>query len=87
MSEAEIKAKLRTWIIERSKQPDAEDELTGDTPIIDSGLLSSLDVAEFVLYIESLRGDEIDLDDLEPEAFTSMNTMYETFFVQDPGSS
>lgn len=86
MAEADIKHKLRAWIVDRSKQPDAKDILTDDTPIIDSGLLSSLDIAEFVLYIESLLGDEIDIDDLEPEAFTSTNTMYETFFAQGSGS-
>lgn len=80
--EDEIKAQLRTWIVEKSKQPVVDTELDYDTAVIDSGFLSSLDVVEFVLYIESLLGDEIDLEDLEPEVFTSINTMYEAFFAQ-----
>lgn len=87
MGESEVKGKLRDWIINRSKEPQAAKALTDDTPIIDSGILSSLDIVEFVLYIESLRGDEIDLDDLEPEVFTSTNTMYRTFFAQGAGSA
>ncbi len=83
MNEVEVKGKLRTWIINQSKQQVEDHELTDDTPIIESGLLSSLDVVEFVLYIESLLGDEIDLEDLEPEVFTSTNTMYATFFARD----
>ena len=81
MTEQEVKAKLRAWIAKRAKVPIEPSALTDDTPIIESGLLSSLDIVEFVLYIESLRGDEIDLEDLEPEVFTSTNTMYGTFFA------
>ena len=83
MNEVEVKSKLRTWIINQSKQQVEDHELTDDTPIIESGMLSSLDVVEFILYIESLLGDEIDLEDLEPEVFISTNTMYATFFAQN----
>ena len=83
MDEAEVKSKLRAWIAGRSKQQVDEHELTDDTPVIEMGYLSSLDVVEFVLYIESLLGDEIELEDLEPEVFTSTNTMYDTFFAGD----
>ena len=82
MNEAEIKSKLRDWIIRRSKQRVRLEDLTDDTPVIESGLLSSLDIVEFVLYIESLIGDEIDLEDLEPEVFTSINTMHQAFFSE-----
>ena len=81
MDETEIKGKLRSWIINRSKNQIEASELTDDTPVIEQGYLSSLDVVEFVLYIESLLDDEIELDDLEPEVFTSTNTMYATFFA------
>lgn len=81
MSPDEVKSKLRDWIRNRSKRPIGESDLDDDTPIIEAGFLSSLDIVEFVLYIESLIGDEIDLDDLEPEVFTSTNTMYQAFFA------
>ena len=83
MDEAEVKGKLRSWIISQSKQQVADHELTDDTPVIESGYLSSLDVVEFVLYIESLLDAEIELEDLEPEVFTSTNTMYATFFARN----
>ena len=83
MNEAEVKNKLRSWIISKSKKQVAEDEINDDTPVIESGLLSSLDVVEFVLYIETLLGEEIDLEDLEPEVFTSTNTMYATLFARE----
>ena len=76
----EVKSKLREWIRGRSKRPIGEFDLDNDTPIIEAGYLSSLDIVEFVLYVETLIGDEIDLEDLEPEVFTSTNTMYQAFF-------
>ena len=83
MNDVEVKSKLRSWIISRSKQQVADHELTDDTPVIESGYLSSLDVVELILYIESLLDDEIEIEDLEPEVFTSTNTIYATFFAQD----
>ena len=81
MSEAETKAKLRAWIMNRAKKAVRSEEITDETPIVESGLLSSLDIVEFVLYIESLTGREIDAEELEPAAFTNTNTMYATFFA------
>ena len=79
MTESEIRALLREWILERSNAaPDTE--LFDDTPILDSGLLSSLDVVELVLFIESLRGDEVDLEAIEPEAISNINSLYKAFF-------
>lgn len=80
MDEAAVKGKLRDWIVSHSKIPVVEAKLTFDTPIIEDGYLSSLDIVEFILYIESLLGEEVELEDLEPEVFTSTNTMYQTFF-------
>lgn len=81
MEEEVVKGKLRDWIVKHAKIPVVDEKLTYDTPIIEEGYLSSLDIVEFILYIESLRGEEVELDDLEPEVFTSTNTMYQTFFT------
>jgi acyl carrier protein len=81
VTEVETKTKLREWILNRSKKPVRREDLTDETPIVESGLLSSLDIVEFVLYIESLTGQEIDAEELEPAAFTNTNAMYATFFA------
>ena len=49
-------------------------------PILEEGLLSSLDVVEFILFIESLREEEVDIENIEPEVFTSIDTLVEAFF-------
>ena len=79
MSETEIRNRLRGWILERSGASGerlASDEL----PILEEGLLSSLDIVEFILFIESLRGEEVDIEAIEPEVFTNINTLYKAFF-------
>lgn len=80
MSEAEIRTRLRGWILERSGA--AEDRLASDDlPILEEGLLSSLDIVEFVLFIESLRGQEVDIEAIDPEVFTNIDTLYKAFFA------
>lgn len=79
MQESEIREQLRAWILRRS-QSKAKTELKDDTPILESGLLSSLDVVELILFIENLKGAEVDVDDIEPEVLTNVNTIYDGFF-------
>lgn len=81
MQEKDIRAKLRDWIVKHSKSP-AKASFTDETHILEEGILSSLDIVEFVLFIESLRGEDIDTDDIEPQVFTSINTLYAAFFTQ-----
>jgi acyl carrier protein len=78
-SEAEIRAALRQWILTRA-QAEAGRVLHDDTPILEPGLLSSLDVVELILFIESLRGEEVDVDRIEPEALTDVDALYDAFF-------
>ncbi len=79
MVEDEIREELRGWILDRASA--AEERLSSDElPILEEGLLSSLDIVEFILFIESLRGEEVDIESIEPEVFTNINTLYEAFF-------
>lgn len=79
MAEDEIRNELRGWILDRASAP--EERLSSDDlPILEEGLLSSLDIVEFILFIESLRGEEVDIESIEPEVFTNVNTLYEAFF-------
>lgn len=78
MEESEVRRQLKHWIVEHAKNPVST--LDDDTPILDQGILSSLDIVEFVLYIESLRGEEVDTEAIGPEAFQSVDALYEAFF-------
>jgi acyl carrier protein len=78
MEETEVRGQLKRWIVEHAKNPVAG--LDDETAILEQGILSSLDIVEFVLYIESLRGSEVDTDAIAPEAFFSVNALYDAFF-------
>jgi len=40
-------------------------------------------VVELVLFIENLRGDEVDVDAIEPESLRNIDSLVEAFFQTD----
>ncbi|MFT7074526.1 MAG: acyl carrier protein [Planctomycetota bacterium] len=81
MNEDSVRQQLRSWIAERAHLSSAK-ELEDDTQILEQGLISSLDVVELMLFIESILEEEIDADDIEPDVFQSIDRLYEHFFSQ-----
>lgn len=80
MTEANIRQQLRSWIINRAK--DKPNDLQDDTPILENGILTSLDVVELILFVEKLRGGvEVAVDELEAESIRDVNALYQTFFA------
>jgi acyl carrier protein len=84
VSETEIREALREWVRERAADR-LEGDLRDDTPLLDSGILKSLDVVELVVYLEHLREEEIDVDMLEPGLLKSIDTLYQSFFAHRAG--
>jgi len=82
MDEERAKAELRSWILERAETGSGQ-EFGYDTQVLEEGLLSSLDVVELILFIESIKGGEVDPDAIEPESLTDINTMYAVFLASD----
>ena len=80
MQESDVRTKLRDWIVKHAKTPPDKD-FSDQTQLLEQGILSSLDIVEFVLFIESLRGEDVDVDDIEPEVFTSIDTLVAAFFA------
>ena len=80
MQESEVRNKLRDWIVKHAKTPPSAG-FNDQTQLLDDGILSSLDIVEFVLFIESLRGEDVDVDDIEPEVFTSIDSLHAAFFA------
>jgi len=79
--EAEIRRLIRQWIVQHGKRDVRIGELTDSTPILENGLLSSLEVAELVLYLEHLLGAEIALENLEAEVFQSVDSLWARLFA------
>ena len=71
--------KLLSFISSRTKS-NCKD-LNFETPLIKSGIVNSLLLAEFILYVETLSGKEIDIDSFHPDSFASIQSIYNTYFI------
>ncbi|MGH3164700.1 MAG: acyl carrier protein [Trebonia sp.] len=67
---------LRGWIL--SRNPELHD-LDPDTDIIESRIIDSLQFVEMLLYVEELRGAEIDEETLNIEFFRTLNQIDRNF--------
>ncbi len=78
------RAALRQWIGQRAGP------VADDTPLIANRLIDSLQLLELVLYLEELTGRSVRLDQLEPGAFSDIETICRRFFdeaAQPEGSA
>ena len=80
MTEAEERDALRAWI--RAHNPDVPPgEPADDTPIIERRYLTSLQVADLLLYIEEVRQTPVDPRRLKAGVFKSIDAIHATFFA------
>lgn len=70
---------LRAWI--RRHNPDVPaGEPKDGTPLIERRYLTSLQVADLLLYIEELRQAPVDPARLKPGVFASIDAIHAAFF-------
>ena len=74
-----IRETLRSWITERSRK-DLISPLLDDTPLIEQGILSSVQVMDVILLIERMRNRPVDVGELKPGSFRDINSIVSTFF-------
>lgn len=70
-------SKLREWMVLTKPQTI---EIGLDTHLINEGVLDSLEMVNFLLYIEEIRGQEIPEALVQPRYFTSLRVINDTFF-------
>ena len=75
----DVKGALRAWIRERNPDVPAG-EPADDTRIIERRYLTSLQVADLLLYIEELCGAPVDPSRLKPGVFASIDAIHAAFF-------
>jgi acyl carrier protein len=71
---------IRRWVLERNPELDAA-ELSDDTPLIERRYLTSLQVADLLLFLEELRGAPVDPSRLRPGVFRSIDAIHKAFFA------
>lgn len=76
------KARLRAWILEHGKRIDAA-ELRDDTPLLERRILTSLQLADLLLFLEELRGAPVDLEGLSGASFRDLGSMVKAFLPEE----
>jgi len=76
------KERLRAWILEHGKRIEPA-ELRDDTPLLERRILTSLQLAELLLFLEELRGAPVDLEGLSGTAFRDLASMAKAFLPEE----
>ncbi|MFB7509452.1 acyl carrier protein [Streptomyces broussonetiae] len=71
----EIATTLLAFIRERFLSGDPQGELTGDTPLLELGVLNSLNTATLIAYMVDAFGVKVPLHDVTPEAFKNVDSL------------
>ena len=81
-SKRDVIDELRGWIAAKNGaiQPS---QIADDTPLVSSGLLTSLQVVEFLAFIEELRGSPLELEELSPRTLRDLASIRRAFFGGD----
>jgi acyl carrier protein len=74
----DLRLALRAWLLERSPSL-VRAEFRDTTPLIERGILSSLQVVELLLWIEQVTGQPVDMAALVPGSFRDVNSICERF--------
>ena len=77
---SEVREKLRAWMAENGRSQSSAAQLTDATPLIEEGILSSVQVPDLILFIEDLRGRPVEMSELKPGAFRSIDAIVNGFF-------
>lgn len=78
-ADARVRAELRSFVM-RHGRLDQGQIVNDDTALLDERILTSLQIPELILLIESLRGEEIDVLDLQPGDVRDIDTIITRFF-------
>lgn len=76
------KERLRAWILEHGNRIDA-DELRDDTPLLERRILTSLQLADLLLFLEELRGAPVELEGISGAAFRDLDSMVKAFLPEE----
>ena len=79
-SKEEVMTKLQEWLTTRN--PRAKVGFTQQTDIIEERILESLQFVEFIMLLESLVGEPVLTEELDPNRLRTLNTIWAEFFCR-----
>ena len=78
--EAQIKMQLKEWIVACKSGAKIED-IADDTALITHKYISSVQVLDLILHLESLGAKNLEPSRLTPQSFQTVTSIYQNFFV------
>ncbi|MEE2730344.1 MAG: hypothetical protein VYA55_05945 [Pseudomonadota bacterium] len=73
-----LKHQVREWILSTNPKVDGA-TLTDETPLLEQKILSSIQLMDLILFLEHVQGQPVDIDQVRPENFHSLNTICAAF--------
>ena len=80
---AGVFATLRAWLVNANADAAAV-RLEPDTDLIESRILDSLQLVEFILFLEETSGRAILAEDLDPDTLRTLSSIHECYFGRRP---
>ena len=77
ITEKDAREQLKNWIVSHSKKQ--IESLADDTNIIEERIITSVQILDLILFIESITGTSISLALMKPGSFRSVDTIYHAF--------
>ena len=81
--QSDVRQVIRTWVEQHGRNLQPE-ELHDTTPILEQRIISSLQIIDMILMLETLAERPIDIEKLKPGAFKDIDTICRTFFQEVP---
>jgi hypothetical protein len=76
-----VKTRIRDWILAKNPQVNAA-ALQDDTALLEQKILTSIQIMDLILFLEHLQERPLDIDQVQPENFYSVNTICAAFFAE-----
>lgn len=80
IAESPFLQKMQAWILTMNPHAGTVDP---DADLMEQGILDSMAMVNFLLYIEELREREIPEKYIQPEYWTSLRVIHNTFLLPD----
>ena len=84
-SESDTRAAIRDWIVRTNGKIQPQD-LDDGTPIIEQRIITSVQVMDLILFLESLTGRPIDVARLRAGVFRNVDAIFQNFCADSAGS-
>ncbi len=81
-----FKEQIREWIHARNPRISA-DAIAYDTPLLENKILTSIQIMDLILFLEHLQQRPVDIDQVQPENFLSIDTIHAAFFEHAEGNA